>query len=66
MPLEPPVVVVDKKAMKAKYKKALKAKHKKALKTKYIGVLIEKAATSDDDKLLDRIEALLRENETND
>jgi hypothetical protein len=39
---------------------------KAALKSRYIEVLIEKAATSDDDKLLDRIEALLREDETKD
>lgn len=39
---------------------------KAALKTKYIEVLIEKAAASDDDKLLDRIEALLREDEQKD
>jgi Family of unknown function (DUF5343) len=39
---------------------------KAALKARYIEVLIEKAATSDDDKLLDRIEALLREDETRD
>src|SRR3954470_9748070 len=37
-----------------------------ALKARYIEVLIEKAATSDDDKLLDRIEALLREDERKD
>jgi Family of unknown function (DUF5343) len=39
---------------------------KAALKARYIEVLIEKAATSEDDKLLDRIEALLREGETKD
>jgi hypothetical protein len=37
--------------------------NKAALKARYIEVLIEKAATSDDEKLLDRIEALLREDE---
>jgi hypothetical protein len=39
---------------------------KAALKARYIEVLIEKAAVSEDDKLLDRIEALLREDETKD
>jgi Family of unknown function (DUF5343) len=42
------------------------ASDKAALKARYIEVLIEKAAASDDDKLLDRIEALLREDETKD
>lgn len=42
------------------------ATDKAALKTRYIEVLIEKAAASDDDKLLDRIEALLREDEQKD
>jgi hypothetical protein len=37
-----------------------------ALKARYIEVLIEKAANSDDDKLLDRIEGLLREVEQKD
>jgi hypothetical protein len=36
------------------------------LKARYIEVLIEKAASSDDEKLLDRIEALLREAEQKD
>jgi uncharacterized protein DUF5343 len=36
------------------------------LKARYIEVLIEKAANSDDEKLLDRIEALLREAEQKD
>jgi len=39
---------------------------KGALRARYIEVLIEKAAQSDDDKLLDRIEALLREDEQKD
>jgi hypothetical protein len=42
------------------------ASDKKDLKARYIEVLIEKAATSEDDKLLDRIEALLREDEPKD
>ena len=37
-----------------------------ALKSRYIEVLIEKAASTDDDKLLDRIEALLRDDEPKD
>jgi hypothetical protein len=36
---------------------------KSALRARYIEVLIEKAAASDDEKLLDRIEALLRDDE---
>jgi hypothetical protein len=49
-PRDPPKVVNDREALKARY----------------IEVLIEKAATSDDEKLLDRIEVLLREDEQKD